>query len=134
MKPYSLVYLSTALNLSLFISTCHALNINKRSIFRLNRMKRMNNNKISQDNFAHDHNDWLAIRKNSEFAVDKTHAIEELEQSGQYLNFCRPKGFGKSLLCAQLKLYYDINTSDETVSRLPLTYIIFNIVIFMYII
>ena len=93
-------------------------------------MKRIN--KVYKDKFAHDHNDWLELRKNSEFAVDKTHAIEELEQSGQYRNFCRPKGFGKSLLCAQLKLYYDINTSDETVSRLPLTYIIFNIVISMY--
>ena len=120
MKRCSLVYLALAIVLGLFLSTSYALNSNKRTIFRLRRMKRMNN-KISKDKFAHDRSDWLELRKNSEFVVDKTHAIEAIEQTGQYQNFCRPKGFGKSLLCSQLKLYYDINTTDKQVSKLLLT-------------
>ena len=115
MKPHSLVYLAIGIILGLFISTCHALNSYKRSLFRLNRM---NNNKISKDKPAHDRSDWLSLRNNSEFVVDKSRAIEEIEGSMKYVNFCRPKGFGKSLLCSQLKLYYDINTTDEQVSQI----------------
>ena len=118
MKHDLFAYRTSTLILSLFLSSGHALNSNKRPIFRLRSMKRMNsNNKISKDKFACDHNDWLNFRKNSKFVVDKTRVIESIERSGVHLDFCRPQGFGKSLLCSQLKLYYDINTTDEQVSE-----------------
>ena len=68
--------------------------------------------------FGYGVSDWLNLREDAEFVVDKTHAIAVLERLGCYLRFWRPTRFGKSLLCSQLKLYYDINTSDVKVGKL----------------
>ncbi len=39
--------------------------------------------------------------------VDKTDIIYDLVTTGKYYGFCRPRGFGKSLLLSTLKAYYE---------------------------
>ena len=107
-----LVYIAVSI-FCLFFTSCHGFISNKRSIFRLKGV----NSLMHKDKFPYGPSDWLKLRKNSEFVVDKTHAIAELERQGSCLRFFRPTRFGKSLLCSQLKLYYDITTSDEMVSE-----------------
>ncbi len=45
--------------------------------------------------------------------VDKTKAIESLEQTGTNVFLIRPRRFGKSLFCEMLKWYYDIKAKDR---------------------
>ena len=125
MNHYLLICLAAIISLFLFLSTSDASSSNKKSLLRLNRMKkkkmnslvsRMNNDKISKDKFCYGPSDWLRLRTRSDYVVDKTSAIAVLESLGPYLQLCRPTRFGKSLLCSQLKLYYDVNTSSKTVS------------------
>ena len=97
----------------LFLSICRAFSFNKQAIFRYRPVS-----VGAMYKFGYGSSDWLKLRRDSEFVVDKTHAIAMLERLGCYLRFWRPTRFGKSLFCSQLRLYYDINTSDEKVSML----------------
>ena len=55
------------------------------------------------------------ILMDNSFYIDKTIAIQKLEKSGRNLKLWRPRRCGKSLLCDQLKLYYDKLNAGSTV-------------------
>ena len=56
--------------------------------------------------------DYAEIRKADAWFVDRTAKIRELEKV-PYAVFLRPRRFGKSLLCAILEAYYDIDCADR---------------------
>ena len=47
--------------------------------------------------------------KHPAYFVDHTDLIRELENTARYALFLRPRRFGKSLLCAILQAYYDVD-------------------------
>ena len=56
---------------------------------------------------------FVAIRKDNYYYVDKTRFIEETEQSNRFFFFFRPRRFGKSLTMSMLRHYYDVNAADK---------------------
>ena len=48
---------------------------------------------------------FVAIRKDNYYYVDKTRFIEETEQSNRFFFFIRPRRFGKSLTMSILRHY-----------------------------
>ena len=56
---------------------------------------------------------FVAIREDNYYYVDKTRFIEKIENSNRYFFFFRPRRFGKSLTMSMLRHYYDINTADK---------------------
>ena len=56
--------------------------------------------------------DFALIRAENGYFVDRTALIRELEKT-RYAMFLRPRRFGKSLLCAILQAYYDIDYADR---------------------
>jgi hypothetical protein len=66
--------------------------------------------------FPYGETDWKKIVENKWFCVDKTGFIPALERSGSYVKIWRPRRIGKSLLCEQLKYYYDMAVDEEEVS------------------
>ena len=56
---------------------------------------------------------FVAIREDNYYYVDKTRFIEKIENSNRYFFFIRPRRFGKSLTMSMLRHYYDINASDK---------------------
>ena len=51
--------------------------------------------------------DFVQLRKENMYYVDKTMYIPMLEKQGNFLFFIRPRRFGKSLLLSMLSAYYD---------------------------
>lgn len=118
LKRVLLLCLASSMLLCSYLST--SLAVKCRKLVSINRFKRATMDSsimmISEDKFAYGPTDWLALREGKKFVVDKTYAIETLEGQGPYLQCWRPIRFGKTLLCSQLRLYYDVKTSDEKVS------------------
>lgn len=56
---------------------------------------------------------YKTIREENYYYVDKTHYIPQLEATGKFLFFIRPRRFGKSSWLTVLECYYDINRADE---------------------
>ena len=56
---------------------------------------------------------FVAVREDNYYYVDKTRFIEKVENSNRYFFFIRPRRFGKSLTMSMLRHYYDINQSDK---------------------
>ena len=56
---------------------------------------------------------FVAIREDNYYYVDKTRFIEKIENSNRYFFFIRPRRFGKSLTMSMLRHYYDINAADK---------------------
>ena len=56
---------------------------------------------------------FVAIREDNYYYVDKTRFIEKVEKSNRFFFFIRPRRFGKSLTLSMLRHYYDINASDK---------------------
>lgn len=56
--------------------------------------------------------DFLLLRKENYYYVDKTRFIKEIEKSPRFLFLIRPRRFGKSLWLAVLECYYDIKYKD----------------------
>ena len=56
--------------------------------------------------------DFARIRAENGYFVDRTGLIRELEKTS-YAMFLRPRRFGKSLLCAILQAYYDVDYADR---------------------
>ena len=56
---------------------------------------------------------FVAIREDNYYYVDKTRFIEKIENSNRYFFFIRPRRFGKSLTISMLHHYYDINAADK---------------------
>ena len=56
---------------------------------------------------------FVTVRRDDCYYVDKTPYIEEIERSNKFFFFIRPRRFGKSLTLSMLKQYYDINMADR---------------------
>ena len=56
---------------------------------------------------------FVAIREDDCYYVDKTRFIEKVEEANKYFFFIRPRRFGKSLTLSMLRHYYDINQADK---------------------
>lgn len=57
--------------------------------------------------------DFIRIRQENYYYIDKTMFIEKLERQPSYLFLIRPRRFGKSLTLAMLEAYYDIKYADR---------------------
>ena len=57
--------------------------------------------------------DFTAIHQQHMVYIDKTSYIAELERTGNFLFFLRPRRFGKSLTVSQLYCYYGVSFADE---------------------
>ncbi len=57
--------------------------------------------------------DFLAIKQENYYFVDKSRYIPELEAADKFLFLIRPRRFGKSSLLSVLECYYDIAMKDE---------------------
>ncbi|MDY4854227.1 MAG: AAA family ATPase, partial [Prevotella sp.] len=56
---------------------------------------------------------FVAVREDNCYYVDKTRYIEKVEKANKYFFFIRPRRFGKSLTLSMLRHYYDINQTDK---------------------
>ena len=56
---------------------------------------------------------FVAIREDNCYYVDKTRFIEKIEDANKYFFFIRPRRFGKSLTISMLRHYYDINQQEK---------------------
>ena len=56
---------------------------------------------------------FVAIREDHYYYVDKTRFIEKVEKSNRFFFFIRPRRFGKSLTMSMLRHYYDVNQTDK---------------------
>ena len=55
---------------------------------------------------------FVAVRRDDCYYVDKTRYIEEIERANKFFFFIRPRRFGKSLTMSMLQHYYDVNDAD----------------------
>ena len=56
---------------------------------------------------------FVAVREDNCYYVDKTRFIEKVEEANKFFFFIRPRRFGKSLTMSMLRHYYDINQTDK---------------------
>ena len=56
---------------------------------------------------------FVAVRRDGCYYVDKTRFIEEVENSNKFFFYIRPRRFGKSLTLSMLQHYYDVNDADK---------------------
>ena len=56
---------------------------------------------------------FIAVRRDDCYYVDKTRFIEKVENANKFFFFIRPRRFGKSLTMSMLRHYYDINAADR---------------------
>ncbi len=56
---------------------------------------------------------FVAVREDDCYYVDKTRFIEKVEAANKFFFFIRPRRFGKSLTMSMLHHYYDINAADK---------------------
>ena len=52
---------------------------------------------------------FVTLREENCYYVDKTKYIEEIEQANMYFFYIRPRRFGKSLTVSMLRQYYDVH-------------------------
>ncbi|MBP5369656.1 MAG: AAA family ATPase [Bacteroidales bacterium] len=57
--------------------------------------------------------DYVTIRKENSYYVDKTAFISYFENAAKYIMFLRPRRFGKSLFINTLAAYYDVLQKDN---------------------
>ena len=57
--------------------------------------------------------DYVTIRKENSYYVDKTAFIPYFEDAAKYIMFLRPRRFGKSLFLNTLSAYYDILRKEQ---------------------
>ena len=57
--------------------------------------------------------DYVTIRKENSYYIDKTAFIPYIENAAKYILFLRPRRFGKSLYLNMLEAYYDVLRKDE---------------------
>ena len=56
---------------------------------------------------------FVAIREDNCYYVDKTRFIEKVEEANKFFFFIRPRRFGKSLTLSMLRHYYDIRQAEK---------------------
>ena len=56
---------------------------------------------------------FVDVRKDDCYFVDKTPFIEEVEAANKYFFYIRPRRFGKSLTLSMLQNYYDVKQKEK---------------------
>ena len=56
---------------------------------------------------------FVAIREDNCYYVDKTRFVEKVEDANKFFFFIRPRRFGKSLTLSMLRHYYDVNQAGR---------------------
>ena len=56
---------------------------------------------------------FVAVREDNCYYVDKTRFIQKVEEANKFFFFIRPRRFGKSLTLSMLHHYYNINDADK---------------------
>lgn len=56
---------------------------------------------------------FVALREENCYYVDKTKFVEEIERANMYFFYIRPRRFGKSLTLSMLRHYYDVKEADK---------------------
>ena len=56
---------------------------------------------------------FVAVREDNYYYVDKTRFIEKVENANRFFFFFRPRRFGKSLTMSMLRHYYDVNQENK---------------------
>ena len=56
---------------------------------------------------------FVAIREQDCYYVDKTRFIEKIEKANSFFFFIRPRRFGKSLTMSMLRHYYNVLEADD---------------------
>ena len=56
---------------------------------------------------------FVAVRRDDCYYVDKTRFIPVIEQANKFFFYIRPRRFGKSLTFSMLKHYYDVLQKDN---------------------
>lgn len=56
---------------------------------------------------------WLDVRLDNYYYVDKTQYIARIERANRFFFFIRPRRFGKSLMLNMLRQYYDVKQRDK---------------------
>ena len=56
---------------------------------------------------------YVQVRREGLFLVDKTMYLERMERAGNFLFLIRPRRFGKSLFLSMMESYYDIESKDS---------------------
>ena len=57
--------------------------------------------------------DFVSVRKQNLYYVDKTMFLRELEEQPRNIFFIRPRRFGKSLFISMMRVYYDKSMAGE---------------------
>ena len=57
--------------------------------------------------------DFMLVRRDDMYYVDKTMYLPKLEDENNNLFFIRPRRFGKSIFLSMLHAYYDIREKDN---------------------
>ena len=57
--------------------------------------------------------DFMQVRKQNAYYVDKTMYLPMLEAESNYLFLIRPRRFGKSLFVSMMRAYYDLSMADR---------------------
>lgn len=70
--------------------------------------------------------DFVRVKKENYYYIDKTSFISKVENSADFLFFLRPRRFGKSLFLNMLIAYYGIEYKDEYENIFKDTYILNN--------
>ena len=70
-------------------------------------------NRIYRKRIPYGMMNFVTVRRDDCYYVDKTEFIEEIEDSNKFFFFIRPRRFGKSLTLSMLKQYYDVNMADR---------------------
>lgn len=61
---------------------------------------------------------FVDVRKDDCYYVDKTPFIEEVEAANKYFFYIRPRQFGKSLTLSMLQNYYDVKQKRSLINSL----------------
>ncbi len=72
-----------------------------------------NNKRIYRKRIPYGMMNFVTVRRDDCYYVDKTDFIETIEESNKFFFFIRPRRFGKSLTLSMLKQYYDVNMADR---------------------
>ena len=70
--------------------------------------------------------DFLDLKIENYYYIDKTDYIPKIEEYGRYLYLIRPRRFGKSLFLNMLAFYYDVFYEDRYEEVFTDTYILNN--------
>lgn len=111
---FALLYLSVISGYYRYVSWYPSLTTkNKVLVLKMTQIHEKVDKNIIAKKFPYGISSFELIVSDNFFYVDKSRAIQDLENFGQYVKLWRPRRSGKSLFCSQLSIYYDILVPNE---------------------